>query len=86
MNSQTYCGSLSHYDSIAKCFDVEKIFGTSQMLLFYGTNHSDFKWFDKPAVYIVLVADDASMVLRPIKYVLEDECAPLSSSSCPRLA
>lgn len=56
------------------------------MLLFYGTNHSDFKWFDKPAVYIVLVADDASMVLRPIKYVLEDECAPLSSSSCPRLA
>lgn len=67
MNSQTYCGSLSHYDSIAKCFDVENIFEGSRILLFYETNHSDFKWFDEPAVYIVLFGDDASMVLRPTK-------------------
>ena len=67
MNSQTYCGSLSYYDSIAKCFDVEKIFEVSRILLFYKTNHSDFNWFDEPAVYVVLFGDDASMVLRPTK-------------------
>jgi hypothetical protein len=67
MNSQTFCGSLSHYDSIAKCFDVEKIFEVSRILLFYETNHSDFRWFAEPAAYIVLVGDDVSMVLRPTK-------------------